>query len=452
MTWRGCTTTCSIAPHARGSGPRRAGVGCDRGRGGNLRRSPFIYRRAGDDPFLREAAVPFGHSGYVALFEIENAATVTTLAVRHQLEDDHHWGGDRRRPPRRRASAAPPRHRGTDSPASWLANEDRRPAARCPAAARRQWLPRRGHASRRRPGGTRPGDDAPQRGEQPGGRAPVPRPATAGMACRPSRRSSTGPNALRCARHRGRADGAREGAEPAGIVEARARSRMPARRRPIRAGAADEVGHHQRDLLQLDAARPRARPKKAQIDISIVITSPPAPAPSEPPTKRRASSAALLPGPAAGSPAAPAGCPQQAAEQEDEGAPWSVAWPVCCLAIMRVGWSGELQQAGREARARANSGVLPGSSPSPDGRIRSRSATAACASAARCRMASATRSSIALMRHSSAMDLGSSLRAGISRLPPAPAPPARRPAARSSISWRTKSPPVRGGAGLVVAR
>lgn len=32
----------------------------------------------------------FGHSGYVALFEVDAAATVTILAERHQLEDDHH--------------------------------------------------------------------------------------------------------------------------------------------------------------------------------------------------------------------------------------------------------------------------------------------------------------------------------------------------------------------------
>jgi plasmid stabilization system protein ParE len=56
----------------------------------SLARSPFIYRKAGTDPFLRELIVPFGHSGYVALFEIEDAATVTILAVRHQLEDDYH--------------------------------------------------------------------------------------------------------------------------------------------------------------------------------------------------------------------------------------------------------------------------------------------------------------------------------------------------------------------------
>jgi plasmid stabilization system protein ParE len=55
-----------------------------------LRRSPFIYRKAGSSPFLRELLIPFGNSGYVALFEIEDASTVTTLAVRHQLEDDYH--------------------------------------------------------------------------------------------------------------------------------------------------------------------------------------------------------------------------------------------------------------------------------------------------------------------------------------------------------------------------
>ena len=56
----------------------------------SLGRSPFIYRKAGQSPFLRELLIPFGHSGYVALFEIEDAATVTILAVRHQLEDDYH--------------------------------------------------------------------------------------------------------------------------------------------------------------------------------------------------------------------------------------------------------------------------------------------------------------------------------------------------------------------------
>lgn len=40
-------------------------------------------------PFLREMLIPFGHSGYVALFEIEDSQTVTILAVRHQREEDY---------------------------------------------------------------------------------------------------------------------------------------------------------------------------------------------------------------------------------------------------------------------------------------------------------------------------------------------------------------------------
>ena len=56
----------------------------------SLGRSPFIYRKAGTSPFLRELLIPFGSSGCVALFEIEDASTVTLLAVRHQLEDDYH--------------------------------------------------------------------------------------------------------------------------------------------------------------------------------------------------------------------------------------------------------------------------------------------------------------------------------------------------------------------------
>ena len=55
----------------------------------SLSRSPFIYRKAGSSPFVRELLIPFGKSGYVALFEVEDASTVTILAVRHQLEDDY---------------------------------------------------------------------------------------------------------------------------------------------------------------------------------------------------------------------------------------------------------------------------------------------------------------------------------------------------------------------------
>lgn len=56
----------------------------------SLGRAPFIYRKAGASPFLRELVIAFGHAGYVALFEIDDAKTVTVLAVRHQLEDDYH--------------------------------------------------------------------------------------------------------------------------------------------------------------------------------------------------------------------------------------------------------------------------------------------------------------------------------------------------------------------------
>lgn len=55
-----------------------------------LSRTPFIYRKSGDSPFLRELIVPAGNSGYVALYDIEDASTVTALAVRHQMEDDYH--------------------------------------------------------------------------------------------------------------------------------------------------------------------------------------------------------------------------------------------------------------------------------------------------------------------------------------------------------------------------
>ena len=57
----------------------------------SLELSPFSYRKATpDNPFLRELVIPFGASGYVALFEIDDDKTVSVLAVRHQREDDYH--------------------------------------------------------------------------------------------------------------------------------------------------------------------------------------------------------------------------------------------------------------------------------------------------------------------------------------------------------------------------
>lgn len=57
----------------------------------SLEQSPFSYRKAdAGSPFLRELVIPFGASGYVALFEIDNENSVTILAVRHQREDDYY--------------------------------------------------------------------------------------------------------------------------------------------------------------------------------------------------------------------------------------------------------------------------------------------------------------------------------------------------------------------------
>jgi plasmid stabilization system protein ParE len=52
---------------------------------------PFSCRKAaGGGTFLRELIIPFGNSGYVALFEIGAGGYVTILAIRHQREDDYH--------------------------------------------------------------------------------------------------------------------------------------------------------------------------------------------------------------------------------------------------------------------------------------------------------------------------------------------------------------------------
>jgi plasmid stabilization system protein ParE len=64
-------------------GALRAGIA-------TLKSSPFTCRKAGHSPFLRELIIPFGRTGYVALFDIENDSTVTVVAIRHQREDDYH--------------------------------------------------------------------------------------------------------------------------------------------------------------------------------------------------------------------------------------------------------------------------------------------------------------------------------------------------------------------------
>ena len=54
--------------------------------------SPFSCRKAflQKNPRWRELLIPFGNSGYVALFEIDDDRTVTITAVRHQREEDYH--------------------------------------------------------------------------------------------------------------------------------------------------------------------------------------------------------------------------------------------------------------------------------------------------------------------------------------------------------------------------
>lgn len=55
-----------------------------------LASSPFACRKVGVSPFVRELVIPFGSSGYVALFEIVDDKTVIIGAIRHQREDDYH--------------------------------------------------------------------------------------------------------------------------------------------------------------------------------------------------------------------------------------------------------------------------------------------------------------------------------------------------------------------------
>jgi plasmid stabilization system protein ParE len=56
-----------------------------------LASTPFTCRKmTSSNPFLRELVIPFGPSGYVALFEIDSEEWVTVLAVRHQREEDYH--------------------------------------------------------------------------------------------------------------------------------------------------------------------------------------------------------------------------------------------------------------------------------------------------------------------------------------------------------------------------
>ena len=52
--------------------------------------TPFSFRKAERSSTRRELIIPFGASGYVALYEIAGASRVVVLAVRHQREGDYH--------------------------------------------------------------------------------------------------------------------------------------------------------------------------------------------------------------------------------------------------------------------------------------------------------------------------------------------------------------------------
>ena len=52
--------------------------------------TPYSFRKAAQNPAQRELIIPFGGTGYVALYEIVSTSKVVVLAVRHQREEDYH--------------------------------------------------------------------------------------------------------------------------------------------------------------------------------------------------------------------------------------------------------------------------------------------------------------------------------------------------------------------------
>lgn len=55
-----------------------------------LETNPYTCRKVGGNSRERELVIPFGKSGYVALFEILSDEVVVVSALRHQREDDYH--------------------------------------------------------------------------------------------------------------------------------------------------------------------------------------------------------------------------------------------------------------------------------------------------------------------------------------------------------------------------
>ncbi len=52
--------------------------------------TPFSFRKAAQNPAQRELIIPFGSSGYVALYEIVSPLKFVVLTLRHQREEDYH--------------------------------------------------------------------------------------------------------------------------------------------------------------------------------------------------------------------------------------------------------------------------------------------------------------------------------------------------------------------------
>lgn len=55
-----------------------------------LATTPYSFRKTGKSPTRRELIIPFGATGYIALYEIASPSSVVVLAVRHQREEDYH--------------------------------------------------------------------------------------------------------------------------------------------------------------------------------------------------------------------------------------------------------------------------------------------------------------------------------------------------------------------------
>jgi len=55
-----------------------------------LAATPYSFRKAGKSPTRRELIIPFGATGYVALYEITGPSSVLVLAIRPQREEDYH--------------------------------------------------------------------------------------------------------------------------------------------------------------------------------------------------------------------------------------------------------------------------------------------------------------------------------------------------------------------------